>query len=182
MNHMPVSAPVASSTDPIALQREILRLKEQLHRAERERDYSVLQRRIAEFIHCAIPRGSTVLVISKGDEALLDIAGRRAWHFPRAINGMYAGCYPADSQEAISHLRRLESEGAEYLVIPSTSFWWLEFYPGLARHLRKRRRLVAYHEGVCLVFRLQSEYREQAANRELHSNSLLNTAREMAVQ
>ena len=182
MNHMPVSAPVASSTDSMALQREILRLKEQLHRAERDRNYGVLQRRVVEFIHCAVPRGSTVLVVSKGDDALLDIAGRRAWHFPRAVNGMYAGCYPADSQEALAHLRRLESEGAEYLVIPSTSFWWLEFYPGLARHLRKRRRLVAYHEDVCLVFRLESQDREPAANGELHGNGLPSTLREMAVE
>jgi hypothetical protein len=119
-----------------------------------EQPYLQLRERIVDLVHLTVPRGSTMLVVSKGDEDLVDISGRKAWHFPRAINGLYAGCYPADSREAIEHLGKLRTEGAAYLVIPSPSFWWLEYYRGLTRHLQRRHRLIAYHEELCLVFKL----------------------------
>jgi hypothetical protein len=82
-------------------------------------------------------------VISKGDELLLDLRGRNAWHFPRNEEGRYAGYYPADSQGAIDHLEHLHRAGAGYLVIPETSRWWLEHYEGFRQHLESNHRLLA---------------------------------------
>ena len=45
-------------------------------------------------------QGSTVVVVSKGDEQLVNFAGITGWHFPRSANGQYAGHHPADSDAA----------------------------------------------------------------------------------
>jgi hypothetical protein len=79
--------------------------------------------------------GSTVLVISRGDEALLRLTGRKALHFPQAEDGSWAGHHPADSDEAIGHLESLRERGAEFLVVPPTYLWWLRHYEGLREHL-----------------------------------------------
>jgi GT2 family glycosyltransferase len=83
----------------------------------------------------SVPGGSTVLVISRGDEQLLRLDGRRALHFPQAENGAWAGHHPADSEEAIGHLESLREDGAEFLVVPPTYLWWLRHYAGLREHL-----------------------------------------------
>ena len=36
-------------------------------------------------------------VISKGDEALLNLDGRKAWHFPQDEQGSYLGYHPPDA-------------------------------------------------------------------------------------
>jgi hypothetical protein len=154
--HAVASAPADSSIDQTKM------LQEALRRERAENSYRQLQRRIVEFLHLSVPRGSTVLVMSKGDDELLEIPGRRGWHFPRAINGLYAGCYPSDSREALEHLSKLQTEGAEYLAIPISSFWWLEFYQGLAQRLERRHRLVAFHEEICVVFKLISRKESEA--------------------
>jgi hypothetical protein len=156
--------------DADALRERVRRLEEQLRQREDNLAYRELQQRVTDLIHLATPRGSTVLVVSKGDDELVDLNGRRGWHFPRAVNGLYAGCYPADSGEAIDHLRRLQTEGAEYLVIPSSSFWWLEFYGGLTRHLQRRHRLAATLEDICVVFRLLETAGTSAGDGSLSSN------------
>ncbi|HEX6963944.1 MAG TPA: hypothetical protein VF175_18900 [Lacipirellula sp.] len=147
------------------LQMKMRRLEEELRQEKSEQAYRQLQQRVTDFIYIAVPRGSTVLIVSKGDDNLLEVPGRRCWHFPRAINGLYAGCYPADSREAIEHLQALQGEGAEYLTIPSPSYWWLEFYRGLTWHLEKRHRLVAFQEDACVVFKLQSRTKDDQFNR-----------------
>lgn len=92
------------------------------------------------------------MVVSRGDEALLRFEGRHGWHFPRALDGRYAGYHPADSTAAISHLEELRRLGAEYFVLPSTAFWWLEHYEDLRRHLDRYQVLV--RDDDCLVFHL----------------------------
>ena len=51
-------------------------------------------RRIRETVRSALPRDATVVVVSKGDEGLLDLYGRRGWHFPQASSGEYLWYYP----------------------------------------------------------------------------------------
>jgi hypothetical protein len=122
--------------------------------SDEELRYVELQHRVKDLVQLVVPRGATVLFISKGDERLIDVPGRHGWHFPRAVNGLYAGCYPKESQEAIGHLRRLQRQGAGYLVVPSTSYWWLEFYEPLARFLERRHMVAAYQEDVAVIYRL----------------------------
>ena len=109
---------------------------------------------IKDLVQITVPNQSTVLVISKGDDDLVDLRGPVAWHFPRAVTGKFAGCYPANSAEAIEHLEQLRAQGAEYLIIPSTSFWWLEFYTDFMAHLQQRYRIATFQEDACIVYRL----------------------------
>jgi len=112
-------------------------------------------RRITEIARAAVPAGATALVVSRGDERLVDLNGRRGWHFPRGDDGSWAGYYPADTQEVIAHLEELRARGAEYLVLPAAAFWWLEHYEGLGDYLEARCKTVL-REDDCLVFALPS--------------------------
>jgi GT2 family glycosyltransferase len=97
--------------------------------------YQALVERIRELVCAVTPPGATVLVVSKGDEQLVNLADRRGWHFPQGEDGRYAGHNPPDSEACIAELERLRLRGAAYLVIPETSRWWLEHYAQFAAHL-----------------------------------------------
>ena len=118
-------------------------------------DYSALVRDVRNTVGSATPPGATVVVVSKGDEALVALPGRRGWHFPCDEAGRYAGYYPTDSEAAIAHLEELSRQGAEYLVLPATSFWWLEHYEGLARHLDDHYHVVLRSD-IAVVYALAS--------------------------
>src|SRR4051794_3160478 len=111
------------------------------HERRRDPEYGALTVRLDSAVRQVVPEGSTILVVSKGDDAMLRFHGREAWHFPQLDDGMYAGHHPANDDEAISELERLRERGAEYLVLPATSLWWLDHYQGFARHLAGYRRL-----------------------------------------
>jgi hypothetical protein len=96
-----------------------------------------------------------VAVVSKGDQDLVQLDSVEGWHFPRTADGRYAGHHPADPADAIAHLEQLRAEGAGYFVLPSTYFWWLEYYDGLAQHLESRYRLVADCPDTCLIYDLR---------------------------
>jgi tRNA (mo5U34)-methyltransferase len=100
--------------------------------------------------------GTTVLVASGGDEALLELGARRAWHFPQAPDGGWAEGPPADRPSIVEHLDRLRREGAEYLLLPPEGVAWLEGHTELARHLESRHELVSSANGGRL-FRLNPE-------------------------
>jgi glycosyltransferase involved in cell wall biosynthesis len=112
--------------------------------------------RVRSALVAAVPEGAQVAVVSKGDERLVELPGRRGRHFPEAADGAYAGFYPGDSADAIDHLEALRERGVDYLAVPAPSFWWLEYYPDFYRHLLSRYRLVAYVEETCLVFSLRT--------------------------
>lgn len=97
----------------------------------------------------------SVLVVSKGDPALVDFPGRVARHFPEAPDGRYAGYHPRDSDDAVEHLTDLEGR-PDYLVVPAPSFWWLDHYDGFARHLDERHER-AWSDESCVIYRLRSD-------------------------
>lgn len=100
-----------------------------------------------------VPEGSTVLVVSRGDDDLVDLGARNALHFPQDASGDYAGHHPSGSDEAIAELERMRESGAEFLVIPSASSWWLDHYAELASHLAGYRTIL---DGPhCRIFALQ---------------------------
>jgi GT2 family glycosyltransferase len=98
-------------------------------------DYQLLVERVRELVGTTAPPGSTVLVVTKGDEELLKFSGRRGWHFPQQDDGTYAGHHPPDSTACIAELERLRARGASFLVIPEPSRWWLTHYAQFADHL-----------------------------------------------
>jgi hypothetical protein len=117
-------------------------------------EYAELVGRVRETVAATVPPGSSLLVVSKGDPVLLDQPGMRAAHFPQADGGAYAGHHPHDGAEARDQLEALRRGGAEYLVVPATSRWWLEFYGELAEHLTLHGSLLADVPESCMVFGL----------------------------
>ena len=80
----------------------------------RTRWYRDLVERIREVVDRELPPDATVLVVSNGDDELLELgASRRGWHFPQIEDGTYAGHHPGDSAEAIAHLEALR-QGARH--------------------------------------------------------------------
>src|SRR4051794_31472684 len=45
--------------------------------------YLDLKRRIAPVVEATVPPGATMVVVSRGDNSLLELEGRTGWHFPR---------------------------------------------------------------------------------------------------
>jgi hypothetical protein len=95
-----------------------------------------------------------VAVVSRGDEALVDLGGPSAWHFPGAADGSYAGEYPATGQGAVALLEDVRRRGATHLLVPAPSGWWLTHYEELRGHLASRYRLVDSVEGTGALYDL----------------------------
>jgi len=116
--------------------------------------YQQLVERIRMVAHATLPSDSTVLVVSKGDDELLKLNGRPAWHFPQTEDGIYAGYYPADSTAAIEQLETLRASGADFLLFPSTALWWLDHYTEFKQHLEYQYSTVVNQEDTCVIFAL----------------------------
>lgn len=115
----------------------------------------VVLRWIREVVGAVVPPKATVLVVSKGDEELLDLDGRRAWHFPQTQDGSYAGHHPADSAAAIEQLEALRARGAKFLLFPGSSLWWLDHYREFKQYLEARYGLVVRRANVCAIYALE---------------------------
>ncbi len=115
--------------------------------------YRDLLKQIRYATNTALPPNAKVLVISKGDDELLELNGRQAGHFPQGEDGGYAGYHPADSAEAIAHLKELQANGSEYLVFPNTAFWWLDYYTEFHQYLNAHHRRVWENEH-CIIYQL----------------------------
>jgi hypothetical protein len=102
-----------------------------------------------------VPAYARVLVVSKGDPALVELGNRIGWHFPRGEGGGYAGYYPADSAGAIAQLEAQRTNGADYLLFPSTALWWLEHYVDFKKYLERCYATVVNQEDACLIFNLR---------------------------
>ena len=120
----------------------------------KDHDYRQTVDRIRESVHAHVPQDATVLVASRGDEELIKLYGRKAWHFPCLVDGTYLGHHPANSEAAIVHLEAMRAMGARYLVLPSSISWWLDHYVELNRHLETRCRLVSRNDDVCRIYSL----------------------------
>jgi hypothetical protein len=118
--------------------------------------YPALVDRVRELARAHIPPGATVAVVSKGDEELLDLDGRIAWHLPSTADGRYSGHHPADGGEAVEQLEALRSRGAQYLILPGSSWWWLDHYPELRAHLERHHETMVNEPGTCLIVDLCS--------------------------
>jgi len=129
--------------------------------ATRRLGYRQLVARFRAEVAGAVPAGSSLLVVSRGDRALLELPGRDARHFPQDGQGGYLGHHPADSDAAVEQLESLRSAGAGYLVLPSTAYWWLDHYTGFAAHLRSH--YAAAEGDACTIFSLAADRSERPA-------------------
>jgi len=138
--------------------------------------YQDLQDRIREQVATTLPANSSILVVSRGDAELLKLGEIKASHFPQAENGGFAGYHPGDSDAAIAHLRALQTRGAEYLLFPQTSFWWLDYYRELTNHL-EQRHVQLLRNDTCVLFRLCKVPRLDTSRRNARLNRTKPSAR-----
>jgi GT2 family glycosyltransferase len=114
--------------------------------------YRELVERVRDTVDRELPPDATVLVVSNGDDQLLELgAARRGWHFPQTDDGTHAGHHPADSGEAIARLAALRDRGASYVLFPASAAWWLEYYGELAQVLDGRAVLA---DDACAIYDL----------------------------
>ena len=124
----------------------------------REHAYRSLVSALEDTLDAIVEDGSTVVVVTRGDDRLLTIEGSTTWHFPRSKDGRWAGYHPADSQMAIRHLEELREAGARYFVLPGTAFWWLNQYRDFFAHLDGHYRRV-HSSQYAVVFELSAPAR-----------------------
>jgi glycosyltransferase involved in cell wall biosynthesis len=123
------------------------------------RHYERLIDRIREAVDELLPSDARILVVSRGDDALLDLGGRGTWHFPQADNGAYAGHHLSDSAAAIAHLESMRERGGEFLLFPATALWWLDYYSVFHTHLQMHYTVVAEAADEYLVYDLRKRRR-----------------------
>jgi hypothetical protein len=125
---------------------------ERLERVERER-YQELVERIKLMVRAAVPPDATVVVVSKGDDQLLDLECGDAWHFPASPDGTYVGYHPPDGKWAIEQLQLARARGADYLLLPATASWWMEQYPEFAQHVADKHPQIL-EDDACAIYAL----------------------------
>jgi SAM-dependent methyltransferase len=114
--------------------------------------YKQFIERIREIVRSCLPEGGNVLVLSKGDDDLIQIDPCRGYHFPQSEDGTYAGYSPVDGVAAVEHLKEVRKRGAQFLLIPQTSLWWLDEYRELADYLDGHCTRIIDERGVCVMF------------------------------
>ena len=151
---------------------------------DKEFRYRQMINGIRELVRSAVPRDANLLVISKGDDQLLHLDGRKTSHFPQAEEGGYAGYHPADSAGAISHLEDLRSKGANFLLVPETAYWWFEHYHEFKLHLERYYREIPTTEH-CRIYHLisvSSAVRQNASQHRDHRSSKIDQLAERPAQ
>lgn len=118
---------------------------------DRDPDWDNQLQQIANIIRSHIPSESPIAVVDKWDPTLLALSRRSGWHFPDLE--LSPSGYPANSNEAISHLQKLIDRGAEYLIFPNAYRWWLEFYSDFHDHLENAHRRV-FSDAICTIYEL----------------------------
>jgi hypothetical protein len=151
----PVAAGAAARRERVdALRGELAELESRRDDLERRLWRREVVEEVRAWVARALPAGAHVLVVSRGDEDIVAFPDHRGAHYPQAAGGAYAGHHPADSADAIAQLEALRAAGAEYLVVPATSAWWLDHYEDLARHLESEGGRIASAEDRYVAFAL----------------------------
>jgi glycosyltransferase involved in cell wall biosynthesis len=127
--------------------------------------YGELVQYLRDRLERLLPKDATALVVSDGDDDLVRLRDRRAWHFPQTEDGTYAGHHPASSAEAIAQLEELRERGAEFLVFPEPSRWWLSHYRELREHLESRYRVESVDD-FAIVYSLTPRPKARANGHE----------------
>ena len=124
--------------------------------------------RIREIVADTLPAEATVLVVSKGDEELLQLGGRRARHFPEAADdGSWAGHHPADSERGGRRARGdARSRGRVHRVPAHGHVVAASTTEGCTEHLEQRYDAVVRDEDVCVIFALNG--RDRVTRPALH--------------
>jgi hypothetical protein len=134
--------------------------------------YEKLVEDIVATLDRVLPPNANVLVVSKGDDRLLQVPDRRCSHFPQDEGGSYLGYYPKNGDDALQLLETAQSAGAEFFVLPATAMWWLDQYPELAERLGQAQPVVDQPD-LCLVFGLADDMLSDVVRSLLPGNARL---------
>jgi LmbE family N-acetylglucosaminyl deacetylase len=99
------------------------------------------------------PQDGFILVDEGRLEAAPLVAPRRCIPFLEK-DGYYWG-KPTDDEAAIREVARLRLSGANFMIFVSSTFWWLEYYPGLRQYLYSNFRCALKDERL-LAFNLRA--------------------------
>jgi Glycosyltransferases involved in cell wall biogenesis len=112
-------------------------------------DDGVLLTAIPNPVHAGEEPGVTSITWSTGDgsEGQVYISS----------TGVYLGHDPVNSDEAWVSLESTRRKGAEYLIMPAQSFWWLDDYQEFRKRVEARCPAVARDEDTCIIFDLREQ-------------------------
>jgi hypothetical protein len=88
---------------------------------------------VAEELLALIPTGHRYLLVGEAWWDANALVDRQVIPFLER-DGHYWGL-PADDATAMQEFSRLYAQGADFIVFPWTSFWWLDFYADFRCHL-----------------------------------------------
>lgn len=108
---------------------------------------------LEDAVRQCVPEHARVLVVSKGDDWLVKLDGRCGVHFPNTGTGTFGGYHPADSRQAIALLENERRNGADFIVFPARTSWWLNFYEGLRQYLEQHDKRI-WHDATCVIYQL----------------------------
>jgi len=98
-------------------------------------------RRVKQTIVGLVPRRDSFILVDEERLGMGDsVSGRRRVPFLER-NGEYWGM-PTDDEHAIREIERLRQGGASFILFPWLTFWWLDHYSGMRRHLYTNSRCV----------------------------------------
>jgi hypothetical protein len=112
-----------------------------------------LMQRIREIVQTATPKGAAILVVGSADDDLMLLPGRHAKPFPQTADGSFSRRYILRGTEVVSQLEQLRLTGAEFVLFPATSLWFLEHYQELREYLQNACTPV-FNAEWCKVFKL----------------------------
>lgn len=104
-----------------------------------------------------LPPAAPVAVASMGDEAMLMLDGRQSWHFPSVESSMELTYSVWDTEALLLQLEALRREGAQYLLLPASSWSWSARYPRLNRWIETMYHSVIRDDGVAQIYDLRAQ-------------------------
>ena len=116
--------------------------------------YQQLLHEIRRLVAEALPNSGDIAVVSKGDDQLLQLRPCHGRHFPQTADGTYLGHHPANDAAAIGQLEDLRKRGAQFLLLPQTSLWWLDHYTEFTSYLNRHFQRVIDEREVCVMYKL----------------------------
>ena len=123
--------------------------------SEPESDPRRMPARVRRLVHEHVPHGSSLAVLSSGDESLLRYVGCKAEHLSQDREGRYTD-HPSCARAAIVQLEAARWRGADVLVIPQNGLWWLEHYGEFAKHLERHYMPVVREADLGAVWNLRA--------------------------
>lgn len=106
-----------------------------VHARRRETDHDESWSRAQATLLAVAGTARNVVVVNAGDPALLSVGDGQATGFPLDAGGDWIGYHPGSAAEATDYLRRIEATAARWLAFPSSTRWWLNFYPEFSQRL-----------------------------------------------